>query len=155
MMKILQILKDKKYKAIAFFSSLVMLVAYPLIQTLAVGVNNLDVWFAATKPLNLVLYILFSIIFGIFIALQIFNLRQKTCTIGEKSTSVASGGVASILAILVPQCPACISIVTLLLPASSALALGGFFVKYNSLLISVSISLLLLGIYLIGGFRKE
>lgn len=154
-MKIFQIIKNKKYAATAFFSALAMLITYPLIQTLAVGVNNLDVWIADTKPINLILYVIFSIVFGIFFAIQIFNLKQKTCSIGEKITSATSGSIASLVAILVPQCPACVSLVTLFLPASSALVLGGFFVKYNTLLISTSILLLILGIYLLGGFKRE
>ncbi|MEK6852422.1 MAG: hypothetical protein AABX59_00955 [Nanoarchaeota archaeon] len=154
-MRILNILKNKKYLALAVISALVMLVAYPLIQTyVSGGINVIDLWFTVTKPINLVLYALFSILFGLFLTLHIYNLRQKVCSIKEKRTSASSGGIGTILAVLVPQCPACLSLVALFLPAATAVSVAGFLSKYNTLLLILSTTLLILGIYLLKGFEK-
>ena len=155
-MRLLHVLRNKKYLALAIISAILMAIIYPLIQVQATGgVSNLDVWFAVITPLNLILVIIFAMLFGIFLSFQIFNLRSKVCSVSSKTTSSLGGGFATLLSIAVPACPACLSIATLLLPASLGIAVAGFFLRYSSLLLALSIAILLLGVYLLGGFRKD
>lgn len=154
-MRLLNVLKNRKYLTLAIISGLIMLIIFPLLQVQASGgLQNLDLWFEVIPPLNLALVFVFSVLFGLFLSFQIFNLRSKICSVQKRATSATGGGFAAFLGILVPACPACISIVTLILPAALGISVAGFFVKYSSLLLSGSIALLLFGIYLLGGFKK-
>ena len=155
-MRIFDVLKRKSYFAVAAVSAILMLIVFPLIQVQASGgLQNIDLWFKVIPIQNLTLVIIFSIIFGAFLAFQIYNLKSKVCSIENKAASAAGGGLASLLGILVPACPACISIITLLLPASLGISIASIFIKYSTILLSTSILLLLLGIYLLGGFKKS
>ncbi len=154
-MRVLNILKNKRYLALAIVSGLIMVIVFPLLQVQATGgLQNLDLWFEVIPPLNLALVVVFSVLFGLLLSFQVYNFKSKICSVQKKAASATGGGFAAFLGILVPACPACISIVTLILPVSLGISVAGFFMKYSSLLLSGSIALLLLGIYLLGGFKK-
>lgn len=141
-MLIFSVLHQKKYAAIAIISSVVMAFIYPYAQTLG---NNIDLWFEVIDPLNFMLYIIFSALFGPLVALQIHNLRQpKICKI-----SAGSGAFSSIISFSAIQCPGCVSLASLFLPISATT----FLATYNSILTSISIALLLVGMYMLGGFK--
>ena len=154
-MRILNVLKNKKYLWLAIISGLVTLVVFPLLQVQASGgLQNLDLWFSVIPLSILILVVVFSLLFGIFLSFQIFNLKSKVCDARQKVTSATGGGFAAMLGVLVPACPACVSIITLFLPASIGISVAGFFLQYSTYLLSGSIMLLLGGIYLLGGFKK-
>ena len=153
-MKLLKILKDK-YLGLFIFLTLAVLVLYPLFQISITPGANINFWLAIIPKINLVLVFVFSLMFGLLVALQVYNFQDKTCPTGKKATSTTSGGLGTILAILVPACPACLSFVTFLVPAALALSVGSFFVKFGTLLLVLSILLMFLGIFLLGGFKKS
>ncbi len=143
-MMMTEILKTRRYGLIALVSAAAMLVIYPYAQTLG---NNMDLWFEIITPVNLAMYVIFSLLFGPLVALQAYNLSQpKTCRI-----SAGSGTLSSILGFSAIQCPGCVSIVSLFLPISATT----FLATYNTWITIGSIVLLILGIYFLGGFREQ
>lgn len=155
-MKILKILKNKNYLLLAISSSLFMLIIYPLLQAYATGgLQNLDLWLKVIPKLNFMLVILFSILFGLLLTLQIFNLKTKICSIKNKTVSASIGTFGTVLAFLAPACPACLSIVSLLIPAALSLSLIQFLVKFNTTVLIISNILMILGLLLLGGFKSE
>ncbi len=155
-MRIFRALRKRGYFLLAIISAVVMFFVFPLLQVQATGgLQNLDLWYKVIPLQNLILVAVFSIIFGAFLSFQVYNFRLKTCPVENKAASATGGGVASVLGFFVPACPACISIVTLLLPASLGISVAGFLLKYSSLLLAASSLLLIFGIYLLGGFIRE
>jgi len=146
-LKILKLLTNGKYILIALIASIIMLVVYPVIQTLPQGLNNLDLWFKIIPPFNFVLYVLFSLIFGILLSLQIFNFYE-TRSCGIKSTSSGLFGIVG--GFIVTQCPACLSLASFILPLGAT----SFLVTYNVYFMLGSLFLMVLGIYFLGGFKK-
>lgn len=155
-MKILKILKNKNYLLLAISSSLFMMVIYPLLQAYATGgLQNLDLWLKVIPKLNLVLVLIFSILFALLLTLQIYNLKTKVCSIKNKTASASIGTFGTILAFLAPACPACLSIASLLIPAAFSLSIIQFLVKFNTIVLIASNILMLLGLLLLGGFKSE
>ncbi|MBI4019829.1 MAG: hypothetical protein HY367_00740 [Candidatus Aenigmarchaeota archaeon] len=148
-MKLGTILRKKMYGTISAISTLAMLAAVPIVQSIPNGLNNIDLWFKLISPLNFALYVLFSITFGLMLSLQVYNLREvKSCPIKR---SASAGGVATFMGFIISACPACISLASFFLPLGAALAL-----EANSPLVYLaSILLMLLGVHLLGGFRKN
>lgn len=148
--RLLEVLKIKRYALIALIFSLGMALIYPYLQVaLNGGFYNYGFWFEvilSQSKLNFVLYLLFSILFGVVVSYSIYSWKHKKC--GVKS--LGSGGFGSIVAMLTSQCSACLSLASLFLPAA---AVSAFFV-YNTLFNFISIGALLLSIYLMGGFYK-
>ena len=149
-MKLISILKIRKYGFIAIVSSLAMLLIYPYLQVaLNGGFYNYFFWFEiviAESILNLLLYIIFSILFGVVVSLIIYNWQNRTCDI---KGSLGSGGFGSLLTIFTSQCSACISLASLFLPGVAVGALS----IYNTIFNFISIGILLLSIFLMGGFK--
>lgn len=133
-----------------------MLILYPVLQTLATGsIHNIDLWFKIIPKQNLLLLILFSLLFGLLMTMQIYNLKDKTCSIKHKTASASTGSIGAIIAFLVPACPACLSLATLIIPATLALPFVQFVTRFNTQLLILSILLTLAGIYLLGGFKNN
>jgi len=146
MMKIVHVLKQKKYLAIAFSSSIAMSFIYIYTQVLGI-VENLDIWFTIIPWYNTLLFIIFAALFGVTLAFQIYLRRQKVCDI-KGSAGTTSG--ATLATFFVAQCPACASIGALILPAS----IFQIFIKYSPVINIISIGLLLFTLNYLGGFRK-
>ena len=150
-MKIISILKKRNYAIIAIVSAISMALIYPYLQVaLNGGFYNYFFWFEIIlnqSILNFILYLLFSILFGLVVSLNIYNWKNKTCSIRGSTGSL---GLGSILAIFTSQCSACVSLATLFLPLSAISLL----VKYNTFFNLISIGILLFSIYLVGGFKK-
>ncbi|MBI4176605.1 MAG: hypothetical protein HY518_05345 [Candidatus Aenigmarchaeota archaeon] len=143
-MLIIDILKTKAYGPIAAVSAAIMLIAYPYAQTLG---YNIDLWFEIITPFNLALYMIFSALFGILLSLQIYNLRQpKACRL----KSAGSGAAGSFISFMAIQCPGCISIASLFLPIATTTVLA----IYNIWITLAGIGLLVIGLYLLGGFKN-
>lgn len=149
-MLILSILKTRKYGLIAAITAAAMLLVYPYIQViLNGGLYNYLFWFEVILEqsiLNFILYITFSILFGIVMSIIIYNWKNRKCNV---KGSVGVGGAGGTLAILTSQCSACISLASLFLPIGAVATLA----IYNTALNFVSIGALLLAIYLMKGFR--
>ena len=102
-------------------SSFGMAVVYIVIQAWAIGGHqNLDIWFSVIPKVNLALIVLFSLLFGLLLTLQIDVFKKKTCSIGSKTAGASGGVFGTALAFIVPACPACVSIATIILPAATA-----------------------------------
>jgi len=120
--------KDDLMKVL--FYSIFMFVVYLLLQVQAIGgFQNLDVWFEVIPKTNLFLLIITSLLFGLLLSLQIHNYKHTSCSITHKTVSASSGGIGALVAFLVPACPACLSVVALLLPAATAISLITFLVE--------------------------
>lgn len=146
-MKIIDILKIRKYLGIAIITTVVLFSFYVYTQVLGV-VQNIDLWFAVIPPQNLITFVIFAGLFGSALSYQIYLWRQpKICNVGKKSSP---GAVGAIVSFFVVQCPACASIGALFLPISVI----GFFTVYSTWINLASIGLVLFTIYILGGFRK-
>ncbi len=143
-MKLLKILSEGKYVAISIIATIVMLIVFPLFQSF----GNFDIWFTFIKPLNFALYLLFSTLFGITIAVQYHAFKQKQQSCEIKSASAQAGSVLGIFAF---QCPACVPVL------AQVLGLGTvtFFAVYKSQLILIGIGLMVVSLYLLGAFKKR
>lgn len=150
-MKIFSMIKTSKYGAVALISSVLMLLIYPFLQVvLNGGFYNYFFWFEmilSQSVLNFVLYLLFSGLFGIVVSLVYHNYRKGTCNVRR---GAGSGGAGSLLAILIPQCSACLSLAVLFLPIGAVAMFG----TYSTVLNLISLGLLVLSIHLLGGFEK-
>ena len=152
MIKSIKVLKEKKYMLIFIASTLLMLVTYPYLQVLRQGgFSNYFYWFQMLwkiSPINFILYIIFSILFGVVISLVIHNWKDsKVCNIRGSS----SGGISSLLALSVSQCSTCLPFASLFLPATAV----GFISVNNTLINFIIVGLLIYSIYSMGGFNNQ
>ena len=142
-MKLLEILGEQKNFLVAITASIAMLISFPLFQSL----GNPKIWFTFIKPLNFALYLIFSVLFGITLAVQYYSFKQKQQSCGIKSASANAGTILGLFAF---QCPACVPVL------AQVLGLGAvtFLSVYKTQLILVGIALMLVSLYLLGAFRK-
>ena len=146
-MKILEVLRIKKYLGIAAASAAAIFFFYAYTQVLGI-VENLDLWFTVIPPQNLALFSIFSILFGITLSYQLYLRTQpKTCAIKKQSVP---GTLGTIWTFFVAQCPACASLGVLFLPVSVI----GFLTAFSLWINLASIALLLFTLFMLGAFRK-
>lgn len=149
-MKLLNVLSQAKYAAISVVSAAVMAVVYIYTQVLG-NPHNISVWFATIPPTNLLLFLAFTVIFGITFSFQVYNwLQPKTCTINQKVGAAGSTGIGTTGLFLVAQCPACASLGSLFLPLSALT----FLTEFSWLINLAGIGLLIFTINYLGGFKK-
>jgi hypothetical protein len=142
-MKVVEMLKDRLYFSLAVIFAFLMGILYPYIQSF----GNIGFWFQNIAFPNFVLYLIFSILFGIFVSFHIHNIREhKVCNV----KSLSSGLSGSVLGFLVGQCLVCGSFVPFFIPLSGVILLT----LYAPIFIIVSILLLVLSIYLSHGFDR-
>ncbi len=147
-MKIIEVLKIRKYFLIAISSSAIFAAIYLYTQVLGI-VQNLDIWFSIVPGINIVLFVTISLLFGVTLSFQIYIWKQpKVCSVNK--TAIGTGSAATFAGFLVAQCPACASLGALFLPSSVFL----IFVKYSTLINLISIGLLLFTLNYLGAFRK-
>jgi len=151
-MKLIEILKIRKYGIISLASAVAMLLVYPYLQVaLNGGIYNYFFWFeviVSESVLNLILYVIFSALFGMVVGLNAYNWKNRTCSL---KGSAGTSGLGGMLAIFTSQCSACLSLASLVLPTVAV----GALTLYNTAFNFLSISILVIAIYLLGGFRKE
>ncbi|MBI4018024.1 MAG: hypothetical protein HY368_00230 [Candidatus Aenigmarchaeota archaeon] len=146
-MKIIKILKMRRYALIAAVAFLIFSSLYVYTQVLGI-VQNIDLWFVTIPRLNLLLFTIFASLFAITVSFQVYNWQQKkVCNV----KSVGTPSSAGVLSLFVAQCPACASLGALFLP----LSITTFLTKYSVAIDLLSISLLLFTIHYLGGFRNE
>ncbi len=134
---------------ITIIASLGIFLLIPLIQSINTPLAW-EIWFVdlLNKPFNATLYIMFSILFGIYITLYIYTKSISCCNINRKKY-LQSGTIGSILGFIVGVCPACFSFIAFLLPLGASLTLTA----YSPLLTVLSIVIITFSIYKLGGLR--
>lgn len=146
MKKILLFKAVKEKLDIAILCAIGIFFLSPLIQSLNTGLA-FQIWFTdiLQKPLSSVPYIVFSALFGMFIALYLY--AKNKCIDCKKDVKSGIGG--STFGFMLGICPACFSFIGFLLPLGGSI----FLTTYSPLFIAVSIGIILFSIYRIGGFR--
>ncbi len=149
-MKLLKVLAQAKYAALGVVSAAIMAAVYIYTQVLG-NPHNISVWFATIPFSNLILFIVFTALFGITFSFQVYNWMQpKTCSVNQKAGAAGSSGVGTLGLFLVAQCPACASLGSLFLPLSAIT----FLTEFSWLLNIIGIGLLLFTINYLGGFKE-
>lgn len=148
-MRIISVFKSRPYFFLAAFLAIFMLGLYPFVQILPQGLNNFWFWFTILTPARWILYIFYGALFGLTAAFSIWRLKDKTCPVSVKAQNGAKGAVGMIAGMLLPQCAACFSLASLLLPASAAL----FLAQYTTQFMIASNLLLLITLYSMGAFK--
>lgn len=149
-MPIFKILSSNRYLALSLFFTILTLFYYPFFQVLPQGLHNFWFWFSLLSVLGWFLYISYSVLLSVTISFFVFRWRQKTCSTPIKFGSGFLGSVGAFLGFFIPQCVACLSIVSVLLP----LSLFSFFAVYATEVMLASIFLLLFSLWILGAFTR-
>ena len=148
-MRLINALKYKKALKWGIVATVAVAIVLPLIQT-GFFQNSFESWFLTLikSPLNSSLYVAFSLLFGALISLQVYNLSSKYC---NTRAGRRTGTVGVVFGVLVGICPACIGLLGLVLPLGVSLTLT----YYGWAFMLVAVGIMVLSIYLLGGFREE
>jgi hypothetical protein len=147
---LLNAIKEKPFIAIGL--AITMFFITPIVQSFNTSLA-FEIWFRDLyqKPLNSILYIVFSILFGMFISMYLYS-RRNSCTSCDLKTTTryTSGFIGSVLGFMLGVCPACFSFVGFLLPLSTSI----FLATYTPLFTLLSIAIIIFSINKLGGFKK-
>lgn len=137
----------KKKSGIVILCAVGIFFLSPLIQSLNTSLA-FQIWFTDIfqKPVSSIPYIVFSVLFGMFIALYLY--AKNKCVDCKKDTKTGIGG--STFGFMLGVCPACFSFIGFLLPLSGSI----FLTNYSPLFLLVSIGIILFSIYKMGGFKE-
>src|SRR3990167_4962382 len=150
-MKIIEVLKMKRYFVLAIFSSITISLIYVYTQVLG-NIHNIDLWLTIIPWYNAILFTIFSILFGITFAYQVYLWKQpKVCAISTKAKGAGTGSIGTLGTFLIAQCPACASLGALFLPISVTVTLT----KFSWLINLASIGLLLFTLRYLGAFKRS
>lgn len=151
---VLKLTMKEKF-AIMVLSSVLMFFLNPLLQSINTSLA-FEIWFIDLyqKPFNSILYIVFSLLFGIFVSLYLFGRNkcidcEKQPTRTRSSTSSSSGFIGSIVGFMLGVCPACFSFIGFVIPLSTSIILT----TYVPLFTLISIGIMLFLLYKLGGFK--
>lgn len=142
-MKLTEALKNRLYFSLAVVFAILMGTFYPYIQSL----GNIDIWFQNVSPLNFILYIVFSVLFGVLVSFHIYRIREHKV---RNAKSLCSGVSGSLIGFLFGYCTGCVSLISLILPFSAV----AFLAAYSLLFTLIGVLLLLFSLYLLHGFEK-
>jgi len=98
---------------------------------------------------DLIFLIVNSVLFGLFFTLQIHNYKHEGCNKLEKNNTF----LQKLFNFIKPICPVHLSLSYLMLPLTLIISLIGFLNQTNSIL-TLSIFLMIIGLYLLGGFEN-
>lgn len=145
-MRTLIALRENPFHAI--FSSIGVFFLVPVIQ-LIVTPLAFEIWFRTLldRPLNSGLYIAFSGMFGSLVSLYVYS-SNKCIDCKKDDISTGLGGAA--LGFVLGICPACFSIIGLLIPLSTSI----FLTTYSPAFTLVAMATIVFSIYRLGGFKK-
>lgn len=121
----------------------------PLIQSINTSLA-FEIWFRDLyqKPLNSALYIIFSVLFGMFMTLYLYS---KNNCIECKTSNVRKSGIAgTVLGFMIGVCPACFSFIGFLVPLSASI----FLTTFAPIFMTASIAIILYSIYRAGAFKS-
>ena len=147
MQKIILFQATKEKPIIAIIAAIGIFFLTPLIQSMSTPLA-FDIWFTdiAQKPLSSIPYVVFSVLFGTFIALYLYS--KNKCIDCKPGTKAGFGG--STLGFVLGVCPACFSFVGFLLPLSGSI----FLTTYSPLFMLAAIGIILFSINKMGGFKN-
>jgi len=140
-------MKEKPLLVIAL--AIAMFFVTPIIQSFNTSLA-FEIWFRDVyqKPLNSSLYIIFSILFGMFVTLYLFF--RNSCVDCKTTKATKSGISGTILGFMIGVCPACFSFIGFLVPLSASLLLTAF----APIIMTASIAIILFSIHRVGGFKS-
>lgn len=149
-MKLFNVFKKPFYLFLSVIAMIAIFVLYVYAQVIFI-VQNVGVWLENVPLLNLVVVIIFSVLFGITFSYQFFLWRQpRSCSVGKKVSGAGTSSAGTIGLFLVAQCPACASLGALFLPLSAITFIGYF----GWLINLVGVGLLLFTLHYLGAFKK-
>jgi len=148
-MRIYDAIRKKKPLMIGIAGAIIVGLLLPVLQT-GFFQNSFSAWFLTLmkSPLNTGLYIVYSLLFGIVVAVQAYNLLNPAVCNPKKGVRTGLAGAG--LGFFVGVCPACIGIVGLILPLGVSLTLT----YYSWIFMLFAIGVLVISLYLLGGFKK-
>jgi hypothetical protein len=143
---IVRVVKEKPL--LVMMLAIIMFFLTPIIQSFNTPLA-FEIWFRDLyqKPVNSSLYIVFSILFGIFVTLYLYI--RSICIDCKTSKATKTGILGTILGFTIGICPACFSFIGFVVPLSASLLLTSF----APIFITASIAIILFSIHRVGGFR--
>ena len=140
-------MKEKVLLVAAF--AVAMFFVTPIIQSFSTSLA-FEIWFRDMyqKPLNSALYIIFSVLFGMFMTLYLY--AKDSCIDCKASKPTKSGIAGILLGFTIGVCPACFSLIGFLVPLSASILLTTF----APIFMAASIAIILYSIFKIGGFKS-
>ena len=146
-MRIITAVKEKPFHAI--LSSLGIFLLVPVIQSINTTLA-FEIWYKTLldRPLNSILYIAFSVMFGMLISLYSYS-KNKCIDCKERDINTGLGG--AVLGFVLGICPACFSLIGVLLPLGGSI----FLTTYAPIFTVLSITIILFSIQRLGGFRRN
>lgn len=149
-MQLFRMFQQRRYLLIAIGISVVVFVLYPAIQVFPRVFYNYFFWFSLLTPVRWVLYVSYGVLFGVTLSFFLYTRRTKTCAVSRQVRSGFSGVLGAFLGLVVPACPACLSLASLFLPVSAF----SFIVARSAQLLGLSILLLLVSLWVLGAFKR-
>lgn len=145
-MRVIKAFTEKPFHAIAAAAAVFFLP--PVIQ-LVITPLAFEIWYKTliAKPLNTMLYIAFAAAFGLLVSLY-FYARNKCLDCDENAVSTGFGG--AVFGFIVGVCPACFSLVAVLLPLSTNILITTHAPAFTAL----SITVVAYSIYRLGGLKS-
>jgi len=146
-MRIITAVKEKPFHAL--LSSLGIFLLVPVIQSINTTLA-FEIWYKTLldRPLNSILYIAFSVMFGMLISLYSYS-KNKCIDCKKEDINAGFGGAA--LGFVLGICPACFSLIGVLLPLGGSI----FLTTYAPIFTVLSITIILFSIQRLGGFRRN
>ena len=146
-MRIATAFKEKPFHAI--FSAIGIFFLVPVIQLINTPLA-FEIWYKTLldRPLNSALYVIFSVMFGALISLYFY---AKNKCIDCKKSDVNTGFGGATLGFVLGVCPACFSLIGVVLPLGGSILLT----QYAPAFTLLSIVIILFSIHRLGGFKKK
>ena len=146
-MRIITAVKEKPFHALLSAMGIFLLV--PVIQSINTPLA-FEIWYKTLldSPLNSILYIAFSVMFGMLISL--YSYSKNKC-IDCKKVDVNTGFGGATLGFVLGICPACFSLIGVFLPLGGSI----FLTTYAPIFTVLSITIILFSIQRLGGFRRN
>lgn len=146
-MRIIAAVNEKPFHA--FLAAIGIFLLVPVIQSINTPLA-FEIWYKTLldRPVNSILYIALSVMFGVLISL--YSYSKNKC-IDCKKRDVNTGFGGAILGFVLGICPACFSLVGVLLPLGGSI----FLTTYSPVFTILSISIILFSIQRLGGFRRN
>jgi hypothetical protein len=144
---LVKVIKEKPLLVVAL--AVIMFFVTPIMQTFNTSLA-FEIWFRDLyqKPWNSVLYIIFSVLFGMFITLYLYS--RNRCIVCKTSKATKSGIAGTLLGFMIGVCPACFSFIGFLVPLSASI----FLTTFAPIFMTVSIAIILYSIHRVGGFKS-
>lgn len=146
-MRIITAFRENLFHALA--SSAGVFFLPPVIQ-LATTPLAFEIWYKTLldRPLNTFLYIVFALAFGLLVSLYL-HARNKCLDCSPSDVNTGFGG--AVVGFAIGICPACFSLIGVLLPLSGSILLT----TYSPVFTALSIALIAFSIRRLGGFKKN